>query len=73
MERIESFCREILKSRRILNKIVILCEGEISEKNRNSSAVYSRMESPIPIFIQTSSKIGKTIDLHFLTQAQKNK
>ena len=45
-EELQQHCLQILKQRRILNKIVILCEGEISKKiqGRPSPQSYSKME-----------------------------
>lgn len=45
-EELQQHCQQILKQRRILNKIVILCEGPISNENqgRLSPQSYSKME-----------------------------
>jgi hypothetical protein len=44
-EELEQHCKEILKSRRILNKIVVLCEGDIPKiQGRLSPQLYKRME-----------------------------
>ncbi|MEO1428664.1 MAG: hypothetical protein AAFV71_06260 [Cyanobacteria bacterium J06633_8] len=45
-EELQQHCQQILKQRRILNKIVILCEGEIDKKiqGRLSPQSYKRME-----------------------------
>lgn len=44
-EELEQHCQQILKDRRIKNKIVILCEGEIKDVDgRRSPQAYKRME-----------------------------
>ena len=45
-EELQQHCQQILKQRRILNKFVILCEGEIEKKvsGRPSPQSYKRME-----------------------------
>ena len=44
-EQLERHCEEILQSRRILNKIVVLCEGDIPKiQGRLSPQSYRRME-----------------------------
>lgn len=44
-EQLERHCEEILQSRRILNKIVVLCEGDIQKiQGRLSPQSYKRME-----------------------------
>ncbi len=44
-EELQQHCQEILKQRRILNKIVILCEGEIKKnQGRPSPQSYKKME-----------------------------
>ena len=44
-EELKQHCEEILQDRRILNKIVVLCEGDISKnQGRLSPQLYKRME-----------------------------
>ncbi len=44
-EEVDNHCLTILKSRRILNKIIILCEGELlPAEERESPALYSKLE-----------------------------
>lgn len=44
-EKLEQHCRTILQSRRILNKIIVLCEGDIPKlQGRPSPQSYGRME-----------------------------
>ena len=44
-EALEDHCRQILNDRRIKNKIVVLCEGEIRDtKGRRSPQAYKQME-----------------------------